>query len=101
MLKARLDFVSQENVFHEHLAALNAELNVARQWGLSAEQWTAALSYMVEACDAVALLRIRLKEFARPEPSTLCHRACTASALAPATCQASDQSSPVSGLTRR
>jgi hypothetical protein len=64
---ARLDFVAQENVLHEQLRAITAELAEARQRGLSAERWQAALAYLIELCDAIALFRTRLRELGRPD----------------------------------
>ena len=66
-LAARLDFVAQENVLHEQLLALTAELGEARQRGLSAAQWEAALPHLVELCDAIVLFRTRWRELVRPE----------------------------------
>lgn len=64
---ARLDFVAQENVLHDQLRAITAELAEARQRGLSAEQWQAALAHLVDVCDAVTLFRSRLRELVRPD----------------------------------
>ena len=66
-LAARLDFVAQENVLHEQLTAVTAEITDARQGGLSAEQWQAAVAHLVALCDAVVLFRRRLRELVRPD----------------------------------
>jgi hypothetical protein len=63
----RLDFVAQENVLHEQLTAITAELAEARQRDLSAEQWQAALAHLVDLCDAVTLFSMRLRELVRPD----------------------------------
>jgi hypothetical protein len=66
-LRVRLDFVAQENKLHTELAALIADLVAARQHGLSAAQWTTALSSLIELCDAVAVFRRQLQEFVRAD----------------------------------
>jgi hypothetical protein len=63
-VRARLDFVAQENVLHEQLAALNAELARARHQRLSADQWEAMLPYLIKLTDAVAVCRERFRELA-------------------------------------
>jgi hypothetical protein len=61
-VEARLQFMAQEKVLHEQLAALNVELTRARQQRLSAVQWETALPYVTELCAAVALCRNRVQE---------------------------------------
>jgi hypothetical protein len=61
-VEAQVQFVAQENVLHEQLAALNVELAEARELHLSAAQWEAALPCMKELSDAVARCRARLRE---------------------------------------
>jgi hypothetical protein len=60
-VRARLQFVAQENVLHEHLAALTAELARVRGQRLSAAQWEAALPYVRELSAAATLCRDRLR----------------------------------------
>jgi hypothetical protein len=64
---ARLDFVAQENVLHEQLRAVTAEIAAARQHGLSAEQWRTGLAHLVNVCDALALFRTRWRELVGPD----------------------------------
>jgi hypothetical protein len=65
-VRARLAFVAQENVLHEQLAALNADLSRARHQRLSADQWEAALPNLIKLCDAVVVCRERFHELAAP-----------------------------------
>jgi hypothetical protein len=58
-LEARVQFASEENVFHEHLASLNREFVEARTQGLSAEQWRAGLGYFADLSAAVDTFRSR------------------------------------------
>jgi hypothetical protein len=65
-LQARLAFTAQENVLHDQLMALNAEIAAARQGNPSPEQWQAALAHLVDVCNAVARFRARLRELMGP-----------------------------------
>ena len=66
-LAARLDFVAQENVLHEQLRAVNAEITAARQHGLSADQWRTGLAQLVNVCEAIAVFRTRWHELVGPD----------------------------------
>jgi hypothetical protein len=66
-LQARLAFTAQENVLHDQLMALNAEIAAARQRNPSPDQWEAALAHLVEVCNAIAHFRARWRELMGPE----------------------------------
>jgi hypothetical protein len=60
-VEARLQFMAQENVLHEQLAALNVELARVRDERLSAARWKAAQPCVDELIAAAALCRDRLR----------------------------------------
>jgi hypothetical protein len=62
-----LAFASQENILHEQLMALNAEITAARQGNVPPEQWEAVLPLLVEVCDAVARFRAGWRDIMGPQ----------------------------------
>ena len=55
--EARLRFVAQENILHEHMAVLTRELAELRQREAGADAWDSAAHELERVCDAVVQLR--------------------------------------------
>ena len=79
-LKARVDFVSQENVLHRNrLAALKLGVDRRASKGTVSRAVDSRIVYLVEACDAVALLPNPVEGVRQTGTMNIVPRACTAS----------------------